>query len=155
MSLQNTILDIRKNNGLTQEEFAEKLFVTRQAVSRWENGETTPALDTLKTISDLFKVGANALLGLDETLVCQSCSMPLKSLDDFGTNADKTANVEYCGHCYKGGSFTHNRTIDEMVEFNLKFLQDFNAENGTAFSPDEARNILKLHLTALKRWKKN
>lgn len=155
MNLQDTILDIRRKNGLTQEEFAEKLFVTRQAVSRWENGETTPAIETLKKISELFKVDANALLGFSEIPVCQSCAMPLKSLDDFGTNNGGTINTEYCRHCFDAGKFTHDRTIEEMVESNMKFLDEFNSQNGTAYSANEARDILKLHLMTLKRWKKN
>lgn len=153
MSLANKILKIRKNSGLTQEEFAGKLFVTRQAVSRWENGETTPAIDTLKTISELFKIDANAFFST-ESLICQSCAMPLKQIDDLGANADKTANTEYCRYCFNDGKFSHERTIEEMVESNLKFLDEFNAGNGTNYTPDEARIILKMHLAALKRWKK-
>ena len=153
MNLANKILEIRKGRGLTQEEFASKLFVTRQAVSRWENNETTPTIDTLKKISELFKIDANAFFGAAEAPVCQSCSMPLRGVNDIGANADKTANTEYCTHCFNSGKFTHNRTVDEMVEFNLKFLKDFNAQNGTNYTEDEARAVLKPHLLALKRWK--
>lgn len=66
MYLATKIIDIRKTCNLTQEEFAAKLFVTRQAVSRWENGETTPTIDTLKTISELFKIDANFFFGTSE-----------------------------------------------------------------------------------------
>jgi transcriptional regulator with XRE-family HTH domain len=59
--LSNTILEIRTKNGLTQDEFADKLHVTRQAVSRWENDETTPSIETLKIIAEMFKVDGNAL----------------------------------------------------------------------------------------------
>ena len=41
-------------NGMSQDELAEKVFVTRQAVSRWENGETVPNTETLKLLSRLF-----------------------------------------------------------------------------------------------------
>ena len=153
MDLSNKMLEIRKESGLTQEEFAGELFVTRQAVSRWENGETTPTVDTLKTVAELFNVDANAFFGTAAAPVCQSCSMPIRSIGDMGGNADRTANTEYCRHCFDGGGFTHNRTLDEMVEANLKFLAEFNAENGTAFSPDAARTVLKAHLATLKRWK--
>lgn len=155
MNLQNTILNIRKEHGLSQEAFAEKLFVTRQAVSRWENGETNPSMDTLKKISELFEADANTLLGLSKTPECQSCAMPLANLNDFGTEADEGVNAEYCVHCFRGGAFTHNRTLEEMIELNLRFLDEFNAQNGTAYTADEARSILKLHLATLKRWKKN
>lgn len=154
MNLPNVIMDIRKKFNLTQEELADRLFVTRQAVSRWETGDTTPALETLKKISELFNLDANYLLGVTEPPICQSCSMTLTRLEDFGTNADKTANVEYCHYCFQDGKFTHERTIDEMIETNLRFLDEFNAENGTAYTEDEAKKILKLHLSTLKRWQK-
>jgi transcriptional regulator with XRE-family HTH domain len=152
MALQEVIVEIRERNGLSQEDMAKKLFVTRQAVSRWENGETSPTVETLKAISEAFDVDAATLLGLAETPICQSCAMPIQSFDDFGTNVDDTVTTEYCAHCYKDGAFTHNRTVEEMVESNLRFLDEFNAQNGTAYSEDEARTILKMHLLTLKRW---
>jgi transcriptional regulator with XRE-family HTH domain len=153
-SIQNTIADIRKKHNLTQDGFAEKLFVTRQAVSRWENGETTPTIDTLKTIAELFGVDANTLLGLAETPVCQSCAMPLQGLEDFGSNADGSANTDYCAHCFKGGGFTHNRSVEEQVRSNLRFLDAFNQTNGTNYTEAEALDVLTAHLKTLKRWKR-
>lgn len=154
MDLATKLFEIRKTAGLTQGEFAARLYVTRQAVSRWENGETTPTIDTLKKLAELFSVDANAFFGLTESPVCQSCAMSLKRLDDMGKNADQTVNAEYCHHCYDDGKFSHERTIEEMIESNLRFLQEFNTENGTNYTADEARTILKTHLATLKRWKK-
>ena len=48
MNSKNPIHELRLLKGLSQDELAEKVFVTRQAVSRWENGETTPNTETLK-----------------------------------------------------------------------------------------------------------
>jgi len=152
MTTAEVLLDIRKGNNLTQDEMAEKLFVTRQAVSRWENGETTPTIDMLKTISLVFEVSAATLLGLSEAPICQSCAMPLVNIVDFGTNSDATISTEYCGHCYSEGAFTHDRSLEEMVESNLRFLEEFNAGNGTSYSEEEARTVLKIHLQSLKRW---
>ena len=152
MKTAEVLLDIRRKNNLSQDAMADKLFVTRQAVSRWENGETTPTIDTLKSISMTFGVDAATLLGLSEPPVCQSCAMPLMEIADFGTNTDDTVTIEFCGHCYQKGAYTHNRSIEEMVEANLRFLDEFNAQNGTSYSEDEARSILKLHLATLKRW---
>lgn len=152
MEFQKTILDIRKKNNLTQEELADKLFVTRQAVSRWETGDTIPTIDTLQNIAKIFNIDANILLGFESSPICQSCSMPLNQMYDYGTNLDNTINTEYCSHCFKKGSFTHDRTIDQMVETNLKFLDEFNLENGTSYTEKEARSILKAHLATLKRW---
>lgn len=66
MEPKESLLALRKRHGLTQEEMARKLLVTRQAVSRWENGITVPNSDTLKIISALFKVSINAILGQEQ-----------------------------------------------------------------------------------------
>lgn len=153
MEMKQVIAEIRKQHGLSQEEMAEKLFVTRQAVSRWENGETTPNIETLKAISKLFNVPANVLLGLPQEPICQSCGMDLKDIEDFGTTQDDHVHTDYCKFCYQKGSFTHNRTLDEMVEFNLKFLDEYNKEKGLSYTPEQARIELKKHLSTLKRWK--
>ena len=77
METKEIILDLRTRNGLSQDELAEKIFVTRQAVSRWENGETIPGIETLKLLSKLFDVSINTLLGSPRKLICQCCGMPL------------------------------------------------------------------------------
>ena len=59
METKDVIHELRNNAGLSQDELAEKLFVTRQAVSRWENGETVPNTETLKLLSKLFRVSIN------------------------------------------------------------------------------------------------
>ena len=64
METKDVIHELRNKAGLSQDELAEKLFVTRQAVSRWENGETVPNTETLKLLSKLFRVSINTLLGL-------------------------------------------------------------------------------------------
>ena len=52
MTTKDIIYDLRSKNGLSQDDLAEKVFVTRQAVSRWENGETVPNTETLKLLSN-------------------------------------------------------------------------------------------------------
>ena len=56
MQTKDVILGLRNKSNLSQEELAEKVFVTRQAVSRWETGETIPNTETLKQLSKLFDV---------------------------------------------------------------------------------------------------
>lgn len=58
------IAEHRKRLGLSQEELADKLYVTRQALSKWENGTSVPSIDTLSQISKLFSVSFEELLGL-------------------------------------------------------------------------------------------
>lgn len=75
METKDILLELRTKKGLSQDELAEKVFVTRQAVSRWENGETTPNIETLKLLSKLFDVSINTLLGSPQRLVCQCCGI--------------------------------------------------------------------------------
>lgn len=62
MKINEMIREIRHNVNMTQDEMAQALFVTRQAVSRWENGDTTPNLETLKQISKMFGISLDHLL---------------------------------------------------------------------------------------------
>lgn len=56
METKDILLQLRTNKGLSQEALAEQVFVTRQAVSRWETGETTPNTQTLTLLSKLYGV---------------------------------------------------------------------------------------------------
>ena len=57
----------RKEKGLTQQQVAEALHVTRQAVSKWEQGKSLPDVDTLLHLAELFQVPVEALLGEEYT----------------------------------------------------------------------------------------
>lgn len=59
---------LRKEKGLTQEQLAEKLFVSRTAISKWENGRGFPNLDSLKNIATLYSISIDELLSGDELL---------------------------------------------------------------------------------------
>lgn len=61
METKDIILELRTNKGLSQDELADRIMVTRQAVSRWENGETIPNTETLKLLSKEFNVTINTL----------------------------------------------------------------------------------------------
>lgn len=62
MKLSEKIIELRKEKGWSQEDFAEKLDVSRQAISRWENGTALPDAQNLLGISKLFNVSADYLL---------------------------------------------------------------------------------------------
>ena len=57
MEIKDILKSLREKKGLTQDQLAERVMVTRQAVSRWENGETQPGTDTLKLLSGELSVG--------------------------------------------------------------------------------------------------
>ena len=106
MNTKDILLQLRTTKGLSQEQLAEQVFVTRQAVSRWETGETTPNTETLKLLSKLYDVSINTLLGAPRQLVCQCCGMPL---EDATTShePDGAFNEDYCKWCYTDGAFKY------------------------------------------------
>ena len=77
METKKIILKLRTERGMSQDELANKVMVTRQAVSRWENGDTVPNTDTLRLLSKEFDVSINTLLGEPRRLICQCCGMPI------------------------------------------------------------------------------
>ena len=62
MDISEKILKLRKANNMTQEQLAEQLQVSRQAVSKWESGQAVPDADKLPAMSDLFHVTIDYLL---------------------------------------------------------------------------------------------
>ena len=104
METREILLKLRAKHGLSQEELAQKVYVTRQAVSRWETGETTPNPETLKLLSRLFDVSINTLLGSPRQLFCQCCGRPLED-DIISHEPDGAMNEEYCKWCYANGQF--------------------------------------------------
>lgn len=133
METKDIVLELRTKNGLSQDELAKKIFVTRQAVSRWETGETIPNTETLKLLSKLFDVSINTLLGSPRELVCECCGMPLKDTD-ISREKDGTFNESYCGWCYADGDFTmdfwkqYDAICDKekFEEFKTKIIYEFN-----------------------------
>ena len=105
METKDVIFELRTKRGLSQDELAEKIFVTRQAVSRWETGETIPNIDALKLLSKLFDVSINTLLGSPQKLVCKCCGMPLED-DNISKELSGDFNEEYCKWCYADGDYT-------------------------------------------------
>ena len=68
MEFNEKLQELRKHKGLTQEELAELLFVSRTAVSKWESGRGYPNIDSLKAIARFFGVTIDELLSGDELL---------------------------------------------------------------------------------------
>ena len=114
METKDVIYELRTKKGLSQEELAEKIFVTRQAVSRWETGETIPNTETLKLLSRLFDVSINTLLGSPRQLICQCCGMPLAD-SNISKETDGFFNEEYCKWCYSDGEYMYHN-IDDLID---------------------------------------
>lgn len=146
MQTKDVLLELRTKNGLSQDELADKIFVTRQAVSRWENGDTVPNTETLKLLSKEFNVSINTLLGAPNKLICQCCGMPLED-EIIGKDKDGFLNEEYCKWCYADGTFTYSN-MDDLIEVCVKNMANDN------ISEEQAREYLQQTLPTLNYWKK-
>ncbi len=146
MDTKDVLYELRTKNGLTQDELAEKLYVTRQAVSRWENGETVPNTETLKLLSGLFGVSINTLLGSPRQLICQCCGMPL---DDsiISHEKDGSLNENYCQWCYADGTYTYSN-MDDLIDICIPNMVS------QGFTEEQARTYLKQTLPQLDYWKR-
>jgi len=147
MELKDIIYELRTKKGLSQEELAEKMFVTRQAVSRWENGETTPNTETLELLSKEFDVSINTLLGSPRRLVCQCCGMPLED-HNISRETDGLFNEEYCKWCYADGEYMYH-DMDDLIEVCVVNMAN------EEFSSDNVRKYMKEMLPKLDYWKKH
>ena len=146
MNTKDVIYELRTKMGLSQDELAEKVFVTRQAVSRWETGETVPNTETLKLLSKLFNVSINTLLGSPQKLVCQCCGMPLEDAI-LGRDKDGALNEDYCQWCYADGTYTYS-DMDDLIEVCVRHMAS------EAFPEEQARSYLKQTLPQLDYWKR-
>ena len=88
--LKDALARLRRERGLTQEELASRLYITRQAVSRWETGATEPSIDMIKLIARELEVPVMRLLG--------------------------TETEDFCRWCYDQGAYTYETTMEEMIE---------------------------------------
>lgn len=145
METNNVIFELRKKSGLSQDELAEKVMVTRQAVSRWENGETVPNTETLKLLSKVFDVSINTLLGSPRQLICQCCGMPLEdSTISKETNGD--FNEDYCKWCYSGGEFKYT-SKEQLIDFCVKHMAT------EEWPAEQVREHMEAVVPKLKHWK--
>ena len=145
MEAKDALRSLRKERGLSQEELAEKIFVTRQAVSRWETGETLPTPETLQLLSALYDVSINTLLGSPRKLVCQCCGVPLED-SVLSREPDGSLNEEYCKWCYTEGKFAYS-SLEELLDFLEGTMSN------ESWAPEQVRTYLQGYLPQLKHWK--
>ncbi len=147
METKEVLLELRTKHGFSQDTLAEKVFVTRQAVSRWETGETVPNTETLKQLSKLYDVSINTLLGSPIQLKCQCCGMPL---EDSNTSKEKDGffNENYCKWCYADGEYMYH-DMDDLIDVCVKTMAN------EQHSEDEIRSYLKETLPQLDYWKRH
>lgn len=146
MGTKEILKILREEHGLSQDQLAERVMVTRQAVSRWETGETQPGTDTLKLLSKVYNVSINTLLGSPRQLRCQCCGMPLED-SIISREKDKTLNENYCQWCYADGTYTYSN-MDDLIEVCIPQM----VKQG--FTEDQARTYMNQMLPTLDYWKR-
>ena len=146
METKDILYELRTKRKMTQDELADKMFVTRQAVSRWETGETIPNSETLKLLSDFFDVSIDTLLCSPRPRICQCCGMPLED-SVISHNADGSLNEDYCKWCFAEGTYTYSN-MDDLMEVCVKHM----ANDG--FTEEQARSYMKATLPRLDYWKR-
>ena len=147
MSIGEVISAAREAQGMTQSDLAGKVLVTRQAVSRWETGVTTPGVDMCKLLAGALDLPVTRLLEMPPEPCCQSCALPLSNETDYGAESDGTKSEEYCTWCYPDESFTGEESLDAFIEHNAPYVAE-----GIGISRDEAVSYLAVVLPTLKRW---
>lgn len=149
MPFGNTLTQLREQHGMTQQDLAEKLYVTRQAISRWETGETEPGIDMRKLIASVLDVPVIQLLDLKVEELCQCCGTPFTIPNmPHGTNEDGTENPEFCKWCYDEGRFIYVNE-EELIEKTAPFLME-----ATNMTRDEAVSFMGALVPHLKHWQK-
>ena len=145
MEFQEVFAQLRQRTGLSQSEVAERLFVTRQAVSRWERGETIPEVETLQALSRLFGVSINTLLGTPRALVCQCCGMPLDDAS-LSRELDGAFNEDYCKWCYHDGTFQYE-SKEQLIDFCVEHMAT------ETWPKEQVRAHMEAVVPLLKHWK--
>lgn len=149
MEMREILKNLRESNCLTQEQMAQRVLVTRQAISRWETGETQPNTDTLKLLSREFHISINTLLGSPRQLVCQCCGMPLNEDGMISRETDGSYNEDYCKWCYAQGEFAY-QSKDSLLDFLVSHMP--NPEN---LEEDERRRQFDSYISQLNHWKQS
>lgn len=83
-----------------------------------------------------------------ETVICQSCGMPMKEDGDFGTNRKGSKSKEYCMFCFKEGQFT-----DEGITLVQKIEKNIMIAKGKGISEDQAKRMAEKVIPTLKNWR--
>lgn len=147
METKDILKTLREKKGFTQEQLADQVLVSRQAVSRWETGETQPNTDTLKLLSKALDASINTLLGSPRQLFCQCCGMPLYEDGVISREPDGDFNEEYCKWCYTDGKFMYASKA-ELIDFLIAHMP-----NPEELAEQDRRNQYDQALSGLNHWK--
>lgn len=144
----DAIATLRAEFGLTQAQFAHRVYVTRQCVSRWETGETQPGIDMVKLICAEFGTSLERFFDMPPGQYCQCCGMPLSTPELHGTEEDGSPSLDYCAWCYEGGSFcSGDVSMDDFIEATACHTAET-----LDITLDESVSLMGASLPLLQRW---
>lgn len=83
---------------------------------------------------------------------CQSCGMPLFSIENHGTNLDGSKVEDYCQYCFREGQFTSHCTMEEMIQLCSKYTKEWNKYTDRTYTKKEAVKEMRRQFPLLKRW---
>ena len=162
--LGNKLYQLRKRSGISQEELAEKLNVSRQAISKWERGEALPDTDNLISISKLYGVSLDELVGNDTSFERDKTSTSTNTAEKENISYDKdTVDINISDDeislraedkedsvkiDVKGGTFSLKIHETDDDDFDKEFEVDEDDEEEAYFTQkcdptDKKRNILR------------
>lgn len=141
MNISEKILMLRKKEGLSQESLAEKLNITRQTVSNWESGQTTPDIMQAKALAEIFKISLDDLTdnkiefefkdnpnNILKNLIGKKCKL---LIDDDYINIDSGTIVlvqdvsnSFIKVKYEKGKETISKLIDVDIITSIKVLEE-------------------------------
>ena len=90
MTIAENIAEYRTKNNMTQEELAYQVGVSRQAVTKWETGESAPELSKLIRIAELFGLSVDKLLGRESTLY----DTVITKLNDLSSDCSRSEEID-------------------------------------------------------------
>ena len=93
IELGNRLAELRKQHGLSQEELADQLGVSRQAISKWERGEASPDTDNLIELARIYGISLDELLGLKKEDTDNDNINVHVSTDDADIHVSGTAHI--------------------------------------------------------------
>lgn len=151
MSIGQVIKVVREERGLTQSQFAHELFVTQQALSRWEKGTAEPSIDMIRLISTRFEVPMARLMEMPDNGFCQKLCMPFYRPEDHGTETRMERETEIIATTAMKTAFFF-RTMPIAMNWSPHGAPMM-AES-CHISVEQAEDCMSALLPNLKRWRR-
>lgn len=123
MNFSDKLKELRKSKGMSQEQLAEKLYVSRQAITKWENGTGLPDIENIVAISNLFNESLDSLLSEEKSLMSKH-EFLYESRTEYDLDEDKTMDINF--------GTAHEVIIEQTASEKIEVLLTSNKINALA-----------------------